>query len=737
MQKTWTPLFSYLSRTLIFLIFITEANAQWVEIPGDNPPVRKEHGMIEINGGLLIFGGKDDQGDLGDTWVFSDNEWFNQYPQVSPGPRHGHTAVKANGKMYLFGGSGTGSLLNDLWEYCPDNNMWNLITTSGSAPSPRKGHAAVYYEANNTIYIIGGTTANGNSSQLFALDLTTKQWTEKPDMLNFSLTNHGAAILNDFLVIFGGNSLFADFSDFFFTFDLTDEFWNSVEDIDGDFPGRSDFSTTYDDNTIHVMGGKGPDNTLFDDHIMMEMDLDGTGITMIQDPGESIFADGFESGDASAWTDSSPKNGGDAPVQILMFGGAGADGALLDKTWYYTNCVAVTDSLTMSICEGESFEGYSEEGTYEDTFEAENGCDSIRVLELSVLPNADQSLAIHLCFGETFEAYDESGTYEDVFTGSNGCDSIRTLELTIDEQIVNTVITSICFGESYEGYTETGVYEDVFEASNGCDSLRIIDLDVEEAIMDSLMVVICNGESFEGYTETGVYEDVFEANNGCDSLRIIDLDVEEAIMDSLKVVICNGESYEGYTEEGIYEDVFEASNGCDSTRVLDLDVSMMIQVTDTTIVADSGNDDGNIALVINDNNDDYSFEWSNGETSSAISDLSFGNYSVTVTDAQGCIEVFEFEVELNTSTNDLADGQFRIFPNPAIESLNIQLKNPELEYEINSIVLMDFNGKKVRIWNGEKRRNLSLENIESGVYILQIAGSQKTFTQKVLILEYP
>ena len=74
---------------------------------------------------------------------------------------------------------------------------------------------------------------------------------------------------------------------------------------------------------------------------------------------------------------------------------------------------------------------YETAGTYTDTYQAINGCDSIRTIILEVLPVAESIIDAEICEGEEYEGYITSGTYTDTFTGYNGCDSIRILELTI------------------------------------------------------------------------------------------------------------------------------------------------------------------------------------------------------------------------------------------------------------------------------------------------------------------
>ncbi len=678
---------------IILIVFgCTHVNAQWIEEEGDNPPPRLQHTMIDIEGVFYVFGGKDDLSDLGDTWAFENGQWVNKYPALAPGPRHGHTAVVANGKMYLFGGSGGGFLLNDLWEYCPENNTWKLITTSGTGPSPRKGQVAIYYAPTNTIYIMGGTTSEGGSSELFAFDLSTNQWIQKADMLNFDVTNHGAGILNDILIIFGGNSLFAPFSDHFFTYDLATDTWDSIDDIFGDdFFGRSDFAFTQTDDAILVFGGTNDDLVFenpFSDQLMIEMD-DDNGIMISQFDPEPIFADGFESGDASAWTDGVPKGASSGSIKILLFGGISGDN-YINSTWLYAECETITESIEVSICDGESFEGYETSGVYEDTFEVSLGCDSVRTLTLSVVPAINTTVTMELCHGDSYEGYSESGTYEDSFISNNGCDSIRTLELTIDDPITESLEMSVCYGETYEGYSESGIYEDTFLAVNGCDSLRILDLTVGEQIVSSLMTTICPDESFEGYTEAG-----------------------------------------------IYEDVFTAADGCDSTRTLNLEIAAVIELTDTMIVADNGSSSGSIEVWINANNDAFTFEWSNGETSSAISDLGHGDYSVTVTDEFDCSEIFDFTVQLNTSTENLEEVQIEIFPNPANGYLNVHL-SAELSTKSNfQIDLFTAQGELARHWSEDysgSNIKLDLDGLESGLYMLTIFGDRSMYSEKILII---
>ncbi len=136
--------------------------------------------------------------------------------------------------------------------------------------------------------------------------------------------------------------------------------------------------------------------------------------------------------------------------------------------------ISVTGSFVQKmICMGDMFEGYADSGVYRDTFSGSSGCDSIRVVELEVVPNYFSTIDVDLCHGDGYEGYFDSGIYVDTLMSVYGCDSIRSIDLQVQEEIVTFVETNTC-SEDSGGHQLPGTYIDTLTSSAGCDSIRTL-----------------------------------------------------------------------------------------------------------------------------------------------------------------------------------------------------------------------------------------------------------------------
>lgn len=115
---------------------------------------------------------------------------------------------------------------------------------------------------------------------------------------------------------------------------------------------------------------------------------------------------------------------------------------------------------------------------------------------------------------------------------------------------------------------------------------------------------------------------------------------------------------------GSYSVTVTDANGCTGTASLDVSepagLAVSVSSTDATCNGDS---DGSISASVAGGTAPYTFAWSNGGTAATISGLSVGNYTVTVTDANGCtgsasVSVGEpAAVNISTQVVDASCGQ--------------------------------------------------------------------------------
>ena len=162
------------------------------------------------------------------------------------------------------------------------------------------------------------------------------------------------------------------------------------------------------------------------------------------------------------------------------------------------NPVAST-TFTAAICEGSAYteNGFnvSEAGTYTQNLQTIDGCDSIVTLNLTVNPVASTNLTAAICDGTTYTEngfnVSEVGTYTQTLQTVNGCDSIVTLTLTVNPAYNIMIDASINEGETYEenGFSESeaGTYVHTLQSEFGCDSVITLNLTVNSSLTDVVM----------------------------------------------------------------------------------------------------------------------------------------------------------------------------------------------------------------------------------------------------------
>ena len=257
-----------------------------------------------------------------------------------------------------------------------------------------------------------------------------------------------------------------------------------------------------------------------------------------------------------------------------------------------------TQAISHAICEGNVYteNGFnvSEAGTYTQTLQTVNGCDSIVTLTLTINPVASTTFTAAICEGTSYTEngfnVSEAGTYTQNLQTVNGCDSIVTLTLTVNPVESTTLSAAICYGTTYteNGFnvSEAGTYTQNLQTVNGCDSIVTLNLSINPVADTTIAAAICEGEIYyeNGFmaSREGTHTQILQTDNGCDSVVTLNLTVYPAYQMGIGAVIHEGETYEEYgfnvNEEGTYTQILQTVNGCDSIITLNVVLSSLDEV---------------------------------------------------------------------------------------------------------------------------------------------------------------
>lgn len=272
------------------------------------------------------------------------------------------------------------------------------------------------------------------------------------------------------------------------------------------------------------------------------------------------------------------------------------------------------------------------------------------------VPDAEASAVVNGVSGEFKYFWDggqqrqtltslRGGTYSVTVFDENGCAGTASVtindpdELDVDIEVINATcgelnsgaaVATVVGGTPPYSYSWTngsnmpqtdgldpGVHSILIRDSNGCEIFRVIEveeiLDVEISL--SAQNADCGDPTGEAVVEiaggTAPYSITW--NTGSTDEQISNLGAGTY---SVTVVDANNCAVEGEV------DVTETSGITSSVEITNLDCAE--------------DENGSIEVVITGGESPYSYLWSTGDTTANISDLSVGEYALTVEDANGC-----------------------------------------------------------------------------------------------------
>ncbi len=274
-----------------------------------------------------------------------------------------------------------------------------------------------------------------------------------------------------------------------------------------------------------------------------------------------------------------------------------------------------------------------------------------------------------------------------------------------------------------DGTSTTGVFD-----------MNIIDGgDIAPQSTTQINEVICAGQTItiggEVFDASSVVDITVPAWNNCDSLITGTVTVLPPLSSIIDTTICFGQSVTvggtDYAVAGIYSPTLITADGCDSVVNLSLAIIDDMTATAAQTLEATGyqTPDGEATVVGTGGAGNFTYEWSDGQTSQNATNLIGGqNYCVTITDGIGCTAedcvLVLFPSNILTSLNDVTLN----CPGDEDGSLNLSISNGAAPYDYSWENLDDasMNGSGTIATEGG---NNSIDNLPAGSYSFTISDA--------------
>lgn len=157
--------------------------------------------------------------------------------------------------------------------------------------------------------------------------------------------------------------------------------------------------------------------------------------------------------------------------------------------------------------------------------------------------------------------------------------------------------------------------------------------------------------------------------------------------------------------------------------------------TSTPVDVTTGGNNGTATVNVTGGTQPYTIVWNpGGQTGASANNLAAGNYTATITDANGCATTAQTTVASNVGISD-ADlaASVVLFPNPTNGLVTVELP---INTQVINLQLTDVVGRNLMVVpvNGQQRMVLDLGSLSEGVYNLTIVAEGARATKRLLHL---
>ncbi|HIA35628.1 MAG TPA: T9SS type A sorting domain-containing protein, partial [Flavobacteriales bacterium] len=351
-----------------------------------------------------------------------------------------------------------------------------------------------------------------------------------------------------------------------------------------------------------------------------------------------------------------------------------------------------------------------------------------------------------------------AGTYTVTVTDANNCSGFTSTTITEPSTAVsidNITVTNVSCNGGSDGtvtiITSGGMGAHAYSWSNSQTTQNISGLTIGAY---TVVVTDTNGCTANATSDTltepsALFTSAVGTNVTCSGENdgAVDLTVSGGVAPYGYSWSPGGETSEDLSGQGPgpYSVVVTDANGCTANAVKTLTEPNAIVVS-TSLVTDvstNGGSDGAIVIATpTGGTGAYTYSWigpSFTSTSANISNLEASNYSLIVTDENGCtgnlgpITINEPPVSVSEV---VANATFSIYPNPNTGKFMVEMNNLSKEdylLEIRNIIGQLVIGETISNVSGNHFKMIDLTKKERGVYFVSITNKNSTITKKLVV----
>jgi hypothetical protein len=397
-----------------------------------------------------------------------------------------------------------------------------------------------------------------------------------------------------------------------------------------------------------------------------------------------------------------------------------------------------------SVVSPSGLQVWKKSGTYKDILVAQASCDTVVTAEVTINESKTTNITETACDAYTSvtkKVYTTSGIYTDTLSTSNGCDSLIVVDLTVNESKFKRIFPTECKvaytspSGKYMWDTD-GTYLDTIPTVAGCDSVIEIRLTMATPSSD-IKISSCEPwvtpSGKQTLSVTGEYIDTLAGAKSCDSLVNISFTklVSSTSDITIPAAINKFNSPSGkyvWSANGTYKDTIPNVQGCDSFITYDVTIeNVSLNVTNDNVKLAAEATGYNYQWL--DCDDNYSIIVN--ERFQSFRPTKKGRYAVEISnqwsrDTSDCFEV-------NLSLEDLNPYNISVYPNPNTGQFSVDLR--DVHSSVLYIDVYSTSGNQVkRVENVQPVTRIDFnDQIESGLYLIRIVGSDFTYSSPMII----